>query len=622
MSINPFTEDSNEFLPASNVGNFKKLRNTVILPDGTIEENLGSGVIRGILGVGGMATVYEIWNSQLEMSRAVKLLHPNHTEETRQRFQTEIKITAKLHHPNIIEIHAVGQWNGLPYIEMERIDGVTLEQLLSINGALPIEVCTSIAIMIGRALRFAHNQEYVIYGKNYHGVIHRDLKPSNVMIARNGAVKLMDFGIARPTDASIHTTDGSILGTMQYLSPEQLEGKESDVRADIYSLGALLYELITGVKAFPELNVSKLMISKIKNYYKEVNRYQVKVPFKLRRLVHCCLVHDRTRRIQNATDFLSKLSSIHKSLTPKTPESILTQFMNKSATGKRNVLELRKKLPGGIFALLVVSALLVFSIVRFGSDLKTAFFYKEKGTSLSPVAAITSVAVKENSAVLEVNKDELSVMTNTNSRKKASNDFLKKNEKIAQEVQVASTALVKETENNPPDNEELIELFLQEVKKRNFVQALDLYSKIPPDDISEKIVIHQIRALRETGHRKELKEILFSREISDGEVYLEKAKYYIENSEYSSAMQELERCSKTAAANIESGTLRLERLYYTAVCKGKEFDHNPSPAAENAALDSWFELKSELQTSKDHPYYKRADMEMQRITQKWQSLKG
>jgi hypothetical protein len=442
------------------------------------------------------------------------------------------------------------------------------------------------------------------------------------MIARNGAVKLMDFGIARPTDASIHTTDGSILGTMQYLSPEQLEGKESDVRADIYSLGTLLYELITGVKAFPDLNVSRLMLSKIKNSYKEINDYQIKIPFKLRRLVHCCLIHDRNRRIQNATDFLSKLSLVHKTLTPKTPESILAQFMKRSASGKRNVLELRRKLPMGIFALIVASTLIVFSITRFGSDLKAAFFDKEKGARNKSVAINTSISVKENSVVNDVVKDKLAVISSKNQRKSATGDYFKKNEKIAPKIQAVPAALVKDIQSQQSDNVDMVELFFQEIRKRNFIQAVALYSKIPLSDISDKVVIYQIRALRETGRSKELKETLFSREINDGEYYLEKAKYYLENSEYSSALQSLELCSKTTAANIESSALRLERLYYTAICKGKEFDSNPSPTAENAALDSWFELKSELQTSKDHRYYKQADMEMQRITQKWQSLKG
>ena len=622
MSINPLSENSNEFPFCSASGNFKNLRNIVVLPDGTSKESLSSGVITGILGIGGMATVYEIWNSQLEVNRAVKLLHPNHTEETRQRFQTEIKITAKLHHPNIIEIHAVGQWNGLPYIEMERIDGETLEQLICKQGALPIEVCTSIAIMIGRALRFAHNQEYIIYGKNYHGVIHRDLKPSNVMIAHNGAVKLMDFGIARPTDASIHTTDGSILGTMQYLSPEQLEGREPDVRADVYSLGTLLYELITGVKAFPEQNVSKLMMSKIKNYYTEIHSYQVKIPFRLRRLVHYCLIRDRERRVQNATDFLSKLTLIHRSLTSKTPESILINFMKESVSRQRNVLKLRKKLPWGIFIAIAVFSLSLLTVVKFGRGLETSHLYKGNVADKKSGAKDLREPVKEISAANNKNSDNLALITNNSLRKIEGEDYSRRNESITQKVQVFHGDYNREGAGQKSDDVDLVELFLQQVRERNFVQALDLYSKIPIGNISDKVVIFKIRALREVGRSKELKEILFSREINDGEVYLEKAKYYIDNAEFSNALKELDLCSKSTAANIESSNLRLERLYYTAICKGKEFDSNPSSDAENAALDCWYELKSELQISKDHRYYKQADLEMQRITQMMNSIKG
>jgi hypothetical protein len=142
--------------PADN-GSFtmKKAPHVVILPDGTKPLPLGSGTINSILGIGGMSNVYEIWNAHLEVKRAVKLLHPNYTTDSKQRFETEIKITAKLDHPNIVEIHAVGEWNGLPFIEMEKIDGVTLEKLITDRGGLPMEVCTSIGLLVGRALRYA-----------------------------------------------------------------------------------------------------------------------------------------------------------------------------------------------------------------------------------------------------------------------------------------------------------------------------------------------------------------------------------------------------------------------------------------------------------------------------------
>ena len=188
-----------------------------MLPSGKEPIPLGSGIIVGLLGTGGMARVYKIWNEKLEVPRAVKILIPTQQKDLKNRFETEVKITAKLHHPNIVEIYSVGEWNGLPFLEMELIEGDSIETIIARYGKLPFSVCCAIAIFVARALVYAHGQEFLLYGKNYHGVIHRDLKPANVMISKNGEVKLMDFGIARPTEASLHTVEGNIVGTMQYL---------------------------------------------------------------------------------------------------------------------------------------------------------------------------------------------------------------------------------------------------------------------------------------------------------------------------------------------------------------------------------------------------------------------
>ena len=318
-----------------------QLPGVVIMPDAKSAVRMGSGTITSLISSGGMAIIYEIWNPELEVKRAIKLLHPDHTKESEDRFQTEIKITAKLHHPNIVEIYAVGKWNDLPYIEMERIDGLTLEKLIVDTGGLPVEVCTAVAIMTGRALNYAHNQEYQIYGKEYHGIIHRDLKPGNIMVTNAGIVKLMDFGIAKPMTASTRTMEGVVMGTMQYLAPEQLDGKDVDVRADIYSLGTVLYEMLTGARAFPEQNLGKLVTDKLNNNYVPLENFSRKIPPPLCALVHKCLRYEKEKRIQNALDFLRALGHVHKSLSDKSPEQILSQYMKETSHGK-TVISIKK----------------------------------------------------------------------------------------------------------------------------------------------------------------------------------------------------------------------------------------------------------------------------------------
>ena len=335
-------DETNDRFIIQNVTN-SNVPSPVALPDGKERIPLGSGVITKLLGQGGMAAVYEIWNGQLEMYRAVKLINPGSSESVRQRFQTEIKITAKLSHPNIVEIHGVGEWNGLPYIEMEKLDGMGLDALIAERGALPPVVCTAIGIMICRALNYAHNQDCSIYGKNYHGVIHRDLKPANIMICSNGIVKLMDFGIARPADVSFHTMDGLVAGTLQYLAPEQLEKQKLDDTTDIYALGVTMYEIVTGVVAFPQTSFPKLIADKTKNKFKPLEEFHIRLPSRLRRLIYKCMEQAQANRVHSAAALLDELHKIHALLTNRSPEQIMAAFT--AGKGKKTVLATRRRFP-------------------------------------------------------------------------------------------------------------------------------------------------------------------------------------------------------------------------------------------------------------------------------------
>jgi serine/threonine protein kinase len=567
----------------------KHVPHVMLMPDGSKPVQLGSGAITSLLGIGGMANVYEIWNSHLELKRAVKLLHPNYSEESKQRFETEIKITAKLDHPNIVEIHTVGEWNGLPYIEMEKIDGVTLEKLVSDRGGLPFEVGTSVGIMICRALRYAHNHHYTLYGETYRGIIHRDLKPGNIMVTNEGNVKLMDFGIARPIDASLHTIDNSsVMGTMQYLSPELLEGKTADIRTDIYSLGAILYELVTGVKAFSEANFSKLMISKARNEFKSLDSFSIKIPCRQKRLIEKCMDREREKRPQDAAELLAELTKIHKGLTPLPPEAVMQTFMG-STTGNKIVVGLKRRIPKQVIAFGLLAMFLIAGVAFMSR------FFSEYQAAQTP--AIVKVDLPPAPMVIQ----PVSPARTPVSLENASPEHKTK------------VTFIDELKNQFGASD-IFDLFVKEIELKRFVEAAKVFKYIPHDKQRTKIAtLYRIRMYEGLGDRAGLEHVLLTQTINDGEFFLSKAKYFFNAGNSEKSLACLDECLKHGCEILNQTTLRQEAFYYRALCYSKEFDNHPSRITMKNALDSWFEVKLLFRPLPGHAYYKKTEKEMQRI---------
>ncbi|MBD3393812.1 MAG: CHASE2 domain-containing protein [Chitinivibrionales bacterium] len=263
-------------------------------------QKLAGGRIVRLLGSGGMADVYLIWNPRLEVYRAVKVIKPGLNDQLVERFETEIRIFANLSHANIVQCYSAGEWHMLPYLEMEYVPGAPMDLVLASCKVLTPEQTIALGILVCRALQYAHQKVVNVYGNTYKGVIHRDLKPANVMLSRGGKVKLTDFGIARPQAVSLHTSDTSrIVGTLPYLAPEQLDGKELTSRTDVYALGLTLYEFLTGERAYMQSDMATLVNAIAKGQVRSLKGSTL-APGALADIIHTAIATDPKDRYESA----------------------------------------------------------------------------------------------------------------------------------------------------------------------------------------------------------------------------------------------------------------------------------------------------------------------------------
>jgi serine/threonine protein kinase len=267
------------------------------LEEGSSVSQFGRYKIIEVLGKGGMGTVYKGLDPVLDRPVALKTIRldfafsPSEMSELKQRLMQEAKAAGKLSHPNIVTIYDVGEEAGLHYIAMEYLSGYTLEDFIQKKGVLNYRVVAKIIMQTCEALTYAHQ----------HGIVHRDIKPANIMLLDDFHVKVMDFGIARLETTSL-TKSNVALGTPHYISPEQLEGGSADKRSDIFSLGVVIYELLTGQKPFQGDNISSLMYRILNHEPTRPSNLNDKTPLVLDRVVSKAMAKNPEERYQNAED--------------------------------------------------------------------------------------------------------------------------------------------------------------------------------------------------------------------------------------------------------------------------------------------------------------------------------
>jgi eukaryotic-like serine/threonine-protein kinase len=273
---------------------------------------LGPYEVVGPLGAGGMGEVYRCEDTRLGRHVAIKLLPESLAKDgdRLRRFELEAKTVATLNHPNILGIHDIGKYDGAPFLVSELLEGETLRQKID-SGPIPTRRAVEYALGIARGLAAAHDK----------GVVHRDLKPENIFITRDGRVKILDFGLAKlvrdehsletaMTLTSPTTMPGVVMGTIGYMSPEQVKGQPSDERSDIFSFGAVLYEMLTGKRAFKRDTSVETMTAILKEEPPELTDSGWQGPIGLQRILTRCLEKDPNHRFQSASDLAFAIEAL------------------------------------------------------------------------------------------------------------------------------------------------------------------------------------------------------------------------------------------------------------------------------------------------------------------------
>ncbi len=314
--------------------------------------------VERVLGHGGMALVLLAHDEELDRPVAIKLLAENLASDDlfRERFLREARIAARLAHPNVVQVFDVGEDDGRPYIVMEYVEGETLADELQRRRKLPPDEVVDVALQICAALDHAHAA----------GLVHRDVKPGNLLRRRDGTVKIADFGIARAVQATQLTEVGTVLGTAAYLAPEQAMGEEVSAEADIYSLGAVLYELLSGRTPYEFQSLAELAVKQREGRIVPVAKVAPDVPPALDGVVMRCLARHPDYRPQSAAEVARELATA----SPEPPTQPISGVSRAAPSDAATVVAERvpfaraRRRPRGLWpAIAGLVALLVLAVV-------------------------------------------------------------------------------------------------------------------------------------------------------------------------------------------------------------------------------------------------------------------
>jgi eukaryotic-like serine/threonine-protein kinase len=321
----------------------------------------GRYALEELVGAGGMSSVFKARDTLLERNVALKVLHQHYTDDDKyvERFRREARVVAQLSHPNIVTVIDRGEDAGRQFIVFELVEGRTLKEILDEEGRLPVRRALEIAVQVARGLAFAHEQ----------GLVHRDVKPQNVILNGDGRAKVTDFGIARSLDVQGVTQSGTVLGTSNYIAPEQAKGETVDQTTDVYSLGVVLFELLTGDVPFPGESFVAVAMQHVSEAPPSLLEARPDVPARVAHAVDRALEKDPAARFPTMDAFAAELEACLAALGPR-PDADVTLVRQEPvlresrrrlvrAGARRRLVPLALILVGAALLALVVAALLL-----------------------------------------------------------------------------------------------------------------------------------------------------------------------------------------------------------------------------------------------------------------------
>jgi serine/threonine protein kinase len=471
------------------------------------------------------------------------------------------------------------------------------------RGALPIQAALAIASVVSNALAYTHSIEYEIDGAAAVGCLHRDLKPGNILLSHRGDVRLTDFGIAKPVNVSRHTPDGNIVGSLQYISPEQLRDEKIDCRADIFSFGCVLYEMLTGHKAFATRALAELIPMRLENRFDPVERYDCPIPSSIRNLIDDCMQRDVEKRPKNMHSVAEKINKALRAHSSRSHLDILSEFMDeRNKTPRFITLKPEKRplpyMPIGLAAVIAVLLGLVTFYSGIGRQITT--LYESSVFGAADLAVSTTEREKnsmpENPPV-SIPQQEKRVKRGTVSRSR---------------LATAANTSFPDSLRRLYRSDNLLTVMIKESQRGNYPTVLTLSNYLPTHQRRSRTgVILLMRALDK--QRQLTLDFFETYKVEDAEYYLRKADYLYRNQRYNRSLQALGHVFSTSSLMGGQESIYMQAHVFKARILTAQFFQLPDSDVQKAALNIWHDILDMYRNEKNHLYYREARREIARL---------